>query len=220
VKKIIALCLLSIPFLVYTQGFDVRKTRWEMTQSQIIAAEGRQPLSVGEGFDNDYVLDYEIYIDSRKVLCSYHLLNGRLSKVTYRYYWGNWQKDSPKTFNTRTSSFASLFSSLNKRGFALSTGWYIMNEKYSAIGKQLIKCLGIFQREKPFANLEIVENCFNGILNSYPKSAIGYAKIRYENSRTQLTLSYPLQNHQFKNEILGWVVFESKSYNKYNQSDF
>lgn len=202
------------------QENDVRMTSWGMTKDQIINAEGRQPENI-ESSDNDEILDYNLVLDNRNVLCTYHLLNGRLYKVVYRYYWGKWQNDLPKDFSSRKSSLYTFFQSLDKKNYKLTSGWYVPQERYSQIGDDLGDCLGIYQKIKPFDNLAYVENCFNKISNERSiNGPILYADINYENDNTKVTLSFPLKNHEFKNTILCWVEFESKKSNKFNQSDF
>lgn len=191
-----------------SQTYDVRATRWGMTMQEVIESEGSDPESNEKGFDNDVVLSYTLFIESRKVNCNYHFLNGRLTKVSYRYYWGSWQDDQKKDFKSRYYSISSFFKSLTQKNYHLSYGWHILNEEYSETGKKLSTCLGDLQFKTPFADLNKVEACFNQVTDLESK-VNSSARIEYKNQRTRIVISFPLKNHEYKDKIIGWVTFES-----------
>lgn len=194
---------------VTAQTHDVRSTSWGMTMGEVLDAEGRKPEKVEDGYSNDKILVYSLFIDDRSVDCSYHFLNGRLFKVTYRYKWGSWQRDQPQDFKSRYYSLSSLFSALQEKSYKLETGWHLLNEKYSERGKSLKNCLGEQYANRPFDNLDKVESCFNSSAGSGINSPL-YAKINFENHKTMVEISFPLKNHEYKNQFIGWITFESK----------
>lgn len=221
IKLTISLTLLFASHLLHSQDFDVRQTKWGMTKDQIIEAEGRQPVNMyKESFSNDYVLEFDLIIESRNVSLNYHLLNGKLHEVTYIYFWGDWdanRADDPKELFKRITILYPIFDFLDKRAFNPdSYGWHFMNEATSERGINTSKCLGPAQFKRPsksinsdwprmnYEDSKLIEHC----LNKFAGTNI-FADYKYENNRTSVRLRFPLNNNEFKDKIISWITFRS-----------
>lgn len=207
---------LLLTFVVSGQTFDVRQTRWDMTMDEVVKSEGMEPSRTEKGYEHDLILVYDIYLESRLVNCSYHFLNGRLYKVTYRYHWGDWQRDQSKTFSNRYSSIYTLWKSLEKKKYQMTRSWHFLNQFMSPQKDMLIACLQS-ELQTPFRNLDKVEQCFNSVVD-VSKGPPMYAMIDFENARTEINCKFPLKNHDYKDSFIAWVTFTSKSNGE--RSDF
>lgn len=190
---------------------DVRNTRWGMTIDEVIKSEGRVPDKEDVGYYKEKELIYDFSVENRILNCTFIFTNNRLSGVTYRYSWGEWQSSTDHHFSNRFYSMSKLFETLKQKKYISKYGWHMLNEIYTERGKSLTKCLGNYKflRDLNSVNMEVVEDCYNKYAD-FGDNGTMYAQIDFENERTKALVKFPLKNHNFKDTFIGWVTFKAK----------
>lgn len=130
-KKII-LCILALCFynIIIAQDYDVRKTRWGMTISEVISSE--YPLTPNE--QSVQVLKFENVelSNGHKATILYEFRNKQLTEVRYIMYGydaafskGTCKNIIPLIDKVNYTSF--VFDALKSKGYNCDMGWYLVN---------------------------------------------------------------------------------------------
>lgn len=87
-----------------------------------------------------------------------------------------------------------------------------MNEQFSQRGKKFSECLGEKRVMKEFSttDMEKLEECVMLYADTRPNADL-YVDYAAENERTSASLRFPLRNHSFKDQYIGWLIFKSKA---------
>jgi hypothetical protein len=182
-----------------------------MSFEDVKKTEGMTPSS--EGLDKligQVILEYEIMIEQREVVLTYLFTNSQLSGVTFRYYWGYWQKDKNKhSISDRLYSIANVFRTLENKGYIPFGKWRFPRGYYSEY-KDFTDCQ---QYSGPFKytnnNIKKLQNCYDIAMKNPKIVGKSILSLEYNNEQTNVYLRFPTPKYDYQtyHDIICWIKF-------------
>jgi len=186
--------------------YDVRKTRWGMTISEVVSSE--YPLTLSEDNDNAvgrYIIYSLVELSyGWKAEIIYWFTNSKLSKVTYSIYGYNNKNDMgtythiiPLYDKIQYTNF--VFEALRNKGMKCSKGWSLINNKETAYKHDYYNCN--FDKET-----------INDLEKAASENNSTLINITFSNERTDALISFnQYQNDDEKFKKIEYDIYKEKN---------